>query len=100
VKSPPVATVTTGSHPLEKFMDVPVTMIFEVGRTHISIGQLMELNKGSMIDLWPLSVDVIDIRVNETVIAHGEVIALGQHYGIRFGQLKLLDAYEDRDDAV
>lgn len=99
-KAAPMAPVVNGAHALDRFLDVPVTMVFEVGRTQISIGKLMELNRGSMIDLWPMSVDVIDILVNDKVIAYGEVIALSQHYGIRFGELKLLDGYEDDNDAV
>lgn len=80
---------------LEHFIDVPITLIFEVGRTEITIGQLLEMDKGSFIDLRQVSVDIIDIRANERVIAFGETIALKKRYGIRFGELETIFGLED-----
>jgi flagellar motor switch protein FliN len=80
---------------LEHFIDVPITLIFEVGRTEITIGQLLEMDKGSFIDLRQVSVDIIDIRANERIIAFGETIALKKRYGIRFGELETVFGLED-----
>ena len=80
---------------LEHFIDVPVTLIFEIGRTEITIGQLLELDKGSFVDLRQVSVDIIDIRANERIIAFGETIALKKRYGIRFGELETIFGLED-----
>ncbi|PCJ26681.1 MAG: hypothetical protein COA96_05015 [SAR86 cluster bacterium] len=74
---------------LAMMMDVPITLVLEVGRTNISIAQLMELRAGSFIDLRNVSVDSIDVRVNEKVIAQAEAISLQQRYGIRFGEIEL-----------
>lgn len=80
---------------LEHFIDVPITLIFEVGRTEITIGQLLEMNKGSFIDLRQVSVDIIDIRAHDRIIAFGETIALKKRYGIRFGELETVFGLED-----
>lgn len=80
---------------LEHFIDVPITLVFEVGRTDITIGQLLELNKGSFVDLRQVSVDIIDIRAHDRIIAFGETIALKKRYGIRFGELETVFGLEE-----
>jgi len=85
---------------LNRLLDVPLALVFEVGRTQITIGQMMELNRGSFIDLWQVSVDVIDIRIDDQVVAHGEAIAVNQHYGIRFGEPVLPLGLENRNHGV
>jgi flagellar motor switch protein FliN/FliY len=87
--------VPPNGYGLEHFIDVPMTLVFEVGRTEITIGQLLELDKGSFVDLRQVSVDIIDIRANERVIAFGETIALKKRYGIRFGELETVFGLED-----
>ena len=87
-----------GDLPLEFLFDVPVTLVFEVGRTDITIKQLLELNKGSVLELRNVSVDVIDIRINDKIMAYGETIALQQRYGIRFGELEEFTGVEDLDN--
>ena len=86
--------LANGPLTLDSFLDVPMTLVFEVGRAEITIKQLMELNRGSLIELWQVPVDVIDIRVNDRIIAYGEAIALKQRYGIRFGELEPLLGFE------
>lgn len=83
--------------PLEVMHDVPVTLTFEVGRTDITIKQLMELREGSFVELRHVSVDSIDIWMNDTVIAQGEAIALQQRYGIRFGEVELVSTVGTRN---
>lgn len=89
---------STGELPLEFLFDVPVTLVFEVGRTDITIKQLLELNKGSVLELRNVSVDVIDIRINDKIMAYGETIALQQRYGIRFGELEEFTGVEDLEN--
>lgn len=79
-------------------LDVPVSLVFEVGRTTISIKQLMELNKGSFVELRQVSVDTIDICINDKLYAYGETIALQQRYGIRFGELELRAGVDEVDE--
>lgn len=85
------------SLPLEAMLDVPITLVFEVGRTKISIKQLMEMCEGSYVELRNVSVDSIDIRVNDKVIAQAETIALPQRYGIRFGEVEMIKGSVDGD---
>jgi flagellar motor switch protein FliN/FliY len=86
--------------PLEAMIDVPITLVFEVGRTDITIKQLMELCEGSYIGLRHISVDSIDVRVNEIIIAEAETIALQQRYGIRFGEVAMITSSEIKDERL
>ena len=80
---------------MEEMHDVPVTLVFEVGRTNITIKELMELREGSFVELRHVSVDAIDVWINDKIIAEGEAIALQQRYGIRFGEVKLISIAEN-----
>lgn len=91
----PAALKPTRKLPLEVMFDVPIELVFEIGRTHISIKQLMELKEFSFVELDQVSVDSVDVRVNEILIAHAETIALQQRYGIRFGELEIYSALEN-----
>lgn len=83
---------------LNSMLDVPMPTVFEVGRTDITIAHLMELREGSFIDLRNVSVDVIDVRVDEQIIAEGEAISLQQRYGVRISEVTRLPSREDIDD--
>ena len=74
---------------VELFSNVPIELIFEVGRTNITIKQLMELCEGAFVELRHVSVDSIDVRVKEKIVAKGEAIAMQQWYGIRFGEVEI-----------
>jgi flagellar motor switch protein FliN/FliY len=69
--------------------DVPVTLIFEVGRSNITIKQLMELKAGSFVEMRNIMVDIIDVRVCDRTVAHAEAIALQQWYGMRMGEVEI-----------
>ncbi|HTQ99130.1 MAG TPA: FliM/FliN family flagellar motor switch protein [Candidatus Acidoferrum sp.] len=84
--------------PLEYMFDVPVEMVFEVGRIEITIKQLLEMDKGAYLELRNVPVDVIDIRINDKVLARGETIALHQRYGIRFNELEEFNSVEDLEN--
>ena len=91
----PVQPSIRNKRPLATLFDIPITLVFEVGRVDISIRELMELNQGSMIDLRHVSVDSIDIRINNNIIGYGEAIGLASVYGIRFGELELFSKFDD-----
>lgn len=91
----PVQPPSRGKRPLATLFDIPITLVFEVGRVDISIRELMELKQGSMIDLRHVSVDSIDIRINNNIIGYGEAIGLASVYGIRFGELELFSQFDD-----
>ena len=59
---------------LDTIMDIPVTISMEVGRTQISIRNLLQLNQGSVVELDRIAGESLDVMVNGTLIAHGEVV--------------------------
>ena len=75
-------TVTTNPE-LEVILDIPVTISMEVGRTSITIRNLLQLNQGSVIELDRLAGEPLDVLVNGTLIAHGEVVVVNEKFGIR-----------------
>ena len=68
---------------LELILDIPVSISMEVGRTSITIRNLLQLNQGSVIELDRLAGEPLDILVNGTLIAHGEVVVVNEKFGIR-----------------
>jgi len=68
---------------LDSIMDIPVTISMEVGRTQISIRNLLQLNQGSVVELDRIAGESLDVMVNGTLIAHGEVVVVNDKFGIR-----------------
>lgn len=78
----PEASVN-GAPDLDVIMDIPVKISMEVGNTEISIRNLLQLNQGSVIELDRLAGEPLDVLVNGTLIAHGEVVVVNEKFGIR-----------------
>lgn len=72
-----------GSPDLDVILDIPVSISMEVGRTSITIRNLLQLNQGSVIELDRLAGEPLDVLVNGTLIAHGEVVVVNEKFGIR-----------------
>ena len=68
---------------LDMILDVPVTLAMEVGRTRISIRNLLQLNQGSVVELDRSAGEPLDVFVNGTLVAHGEVVVINDRFGIR-----------------
>ncbi len=68
---------------LDTIMDIPVTISMEVGRSKISIRNLLQLNQGSVVELDRIAGESLDVMVNGTLIAHGEVVVVNDKFGIR-----------------
>jgi flagellar motor switch protein FliN/FliY len=68
---------------LDVILDVPVTLAMEVGRTRISIRNLLQLNQGSVVELDRSAGEPLDVFVNGTLVAHGEVVVVNDKFGIR-----------------
>lgn len=69
---------------LDVILDIPVTIAMEIGRTRIPIRSLLKLNQGSVVELDRLAGEPLDVLVNGMLIAHGEVVVVNEHFGIRF----------------
>lgn len=68
---------------LEVILDIPVTLSLEIGRTLIPIRNLLQLNQGSIVELDRLAGEPLDVLVNGTLIAHGEVVVVNEKFGVR-----------------
>ena len=68
---------------LDVILDIPVTIAMEIGRTTISIRNLLQLNQGSVVELDRLAGEPMDVLVNGTLVAHGEVVVVNEKFGIR-----------------
>jgi flagellar motor switch protein FliN/FliY len=77
--------------------NIGVSLTVEVGRTELTIRDLLRLSEGSVIELNRLAGDPLDVLVNGTPIAKGEVVMVGDRFGIRFGQII---TPEERADAI
>ncbi|CUS48408.1 MAG: flagellar motor switch protein FliN [Idiomarinaceae bacterium HL-53] len=77
------APSTEESRKLDAILDIPVTISMEVGRSQISIRNLLQLNQGSVVELERIAGEPLDVLVNGTLIAHGEVVVVNDKFGIR-----------------
>lgn len=68
---------------LDVVLDIPVTIAMEIGRTKMSIRNLLQLNQGSVVELDRLAGEPMDVLVNGTLVAHGEVVVVNEKFGIR-----------------
>ncbi|MCR9148451.1 MAG: flagellar motor switch protein FliN [Rhodobacteraceae bacterium] len=75
------------SEKLRALENIEVEMSVEVGRTEISISDLLRLNEGSVVELDRLAGEPLDILVNGTMIAKGEVVMVGERFGVRFSDI-------------
>ena len=72
---------------LKLLENIDVRMTGEVGHTEITIRDLMNLHEGSVVELDRLAGDPLDILINGMPIARGEVVVVGERFGIRFGEI-------------
>lgn len=67
--------------------NIPVTLSVEVGKTVLRIRDLMRLTQGSVVELDRIAGEPLDLLVNNTVVAQGEVVLVNERYGIRLTQV-------------
>lgn len=73
----------TGSRVLDFLKDVPLQVTVELGRTRMSIGELVNLGPSSVIELGKGTDDPLDVRVNGVLVAHGEAVVTNERFGVR-----------------
>lgn len=78
---------TTKIRDLDMVMDIPVKLTVELGRTRITIKQLLELSQGSVVELDGLPGEPMDILINGYLIAQGEVVVVDDRFGIRITEI-------------
>ena len=72
-----------GDTNLDVILDIPISIALQIGSAKISIRNLLKLNQGSVVELDRLAGEPLDVLVNGTLIAHGEVVVVNEKYGIR-----------------
>lgn len=77
------ASAHAGDLNLDVILDVPVSLSLEVGRARIPIRNLLQLNQGSVVELERGAGESLDVFVNGTLIAHGEVVVINDRFGVR-----------------
>jgi len=75
--------IGSGDVKIDAILDVPVTIAMEIGRARINIRNLLQLNQGSVVELDRLAGEPMDVLVNGTLIAQGEVVVVNEKFGIR-----------------
>ena len=81
-------------HP-DVLQNIPVTLSIEVGRASIKLRDLMRLTQGSVVELDRIAGEPLDLLVNNTVVAQGEVVLVNERYGIRL--TRVVPASERQD---
>lgn len=76
-------TAHTSPVDIERILDVPVQLTAEIGRTRITIKNLLQLSQGSVVELDGLAGQPLDVLINGYLIAQGEVVVVNEKYGIR-----------------
>ena len=72
---------------LKMILEIPVTLSVEVGRARIPIRNLLQLSQGSVVELDRLAGEPMDVMINGTLVARGEVVVVNDKYGIRLTEI-------------
>jgi flagellar motor switch protein FliN/FliY len=78
---------------ISRLSDVPMELSVEIGRTHMTVGETLELRAGSVVSLERAAGEAADLLVNGTPIARGDVIVVDEQYGLRVTEI--LDARQE-----
>ena len=78
---------TVSSNRLDALLDIPLDISVELGRTSMTLKQVLDLGSGSLVELDKLTGEPVDILVNGKVIAEGEVVVIGENFGIRITKI-------------
>jgi flagellar motor switch protein FliN len=72
---------------LDMLMDVSLQVAVELGRTRMTVRQLLDLQNGSVIELDRMAGDVVDVYINDRLLARGEVVVVDDKFGVRITEL-------------
>jgi flagellar motor switch protein FliN len=75
---------------LSRLADIPMELSVEIGRTHMTVGETLDLRPGAVVMLERIAGEAADLLVNGTPIARGEVVVVDEQYGLRVTEI--LDA--------
>jgi flagellar motor switch protein FliN/FliY len=82
------ATVDAGYETdLSRLSEIPMELSVEIGRTHMTVGETLDLRVGSVVALERLAGETADLLVNGSAIARGEVVVIDEQYGLRITEI-------------
>jgi flagellar motor switch protein FliN/FliY len=81
------SSAAAGDANLDLILDVQVTLSLEVGRARIPIRNLLQLNQGSVVELERVAGEPLDVYVNGTLVAQGEVVVVNERFGVRLTEV-------------
>jgi flagellar motor switch protein FliN len=88
VEEPESVTRTSNAEMnLDSLLDVPIDISVEIGRTKMTIGELLALSKGSIVELKKTAGDAVDIYVNGKLLGKGELIVVNERLGVRVAKI-------------
>lgn len=79
----PAKMAETGVRSLDFVLDIPLVLAVEVGRTRMTIGELLSLGSGSIVELQKLAGEPLEILVNGKLVARGEAVIINEKFGVR-----------------
>jgi flagellar motor switch protein FliN/FliY len=85
--APAAAVAVAADVNLDLILDVQVTLSLEVGRARIPIRNLLQLNQGSVVELERMAGEPLDVYVNGTLVAQGEVVVVNERFGVRLTEV-------------
>ena len=68
---------------LDLILDIPLTVTVELGRSKMLINDLLQLGRGSVIELTKLAGEPLEVLVNQKLVARGEVVVVNEKFGVR-----------------
>lgn len=85
---------------LRRLSAVPVELSVEIGRSRMSVGETLELREGSVVTLDRMAGEPVDLLVNGTPIARGEVVVIDEQFGLRLTQVLTASSGSEPDEAA
>lgn len=81
------AATSDGELPLSALMDLTLPVVIELGRTSMTVQEILRLGRGSVVQLERLAGEPVDIYVGDRRFAEGEVVVLGENFGVRITRI-------------
>ena len=83
----PASKAAATNRSLDLLLDVPVAVTVELGRRRIPISELLDLSKGSTLELDKAAGELLDVRVNDRLVARGEAVIINDKFGVRLTEI-------------
>ncbi len=72
---------------LESLFDLPMTVVVEIGRSRMTVQEILQLSPGSVVELDRMAGEPVDLYVSDRRIAQGEIVVVGEHFGVRIARV-------------